>query len=349
MKMLTLFVTLCLSAMALAVDAVDANQTLSFEMSEEEIPWKESEALGYPGMTPVWAVGVAIEGETPDLWEFLPSPSVGHSRSHFRSFVITRDVSEQQKILLEGQYAGLVVTPHVRIGPDGTGHRQQLLLAVSVKDAKMMAQAYLDYAMQNYAELLVGYERQKEKTLEGIAKAKASLPLLIEEANGLQGEYDSLRQSTPYESKNETLNAVAALNTLLNTISVEISGIRSKIGAIQAYQADKRVNASVQIHLEDMLVEQSIGLKAAQARQETATSLRDQARRYATLKTSLPELQASIERTKRKIPSSRDYLEKVDKLLRQAIPPHIIDNVATLYRIIDSSKPSLYEIEEPEN
>jgi len=61
----------------------------------------------------------------------------------------------------------------------------------------MMAQAYLDYAMQNYAELLVGYERQKEKTLEGIAKAKASLPLLIEEANGLQGEYDSLRQSTP--------------------------------------------------------------------------------------------------------------------------------------------------------
>lgn len=86
-----------------------------------------------------------------------------------------------------------------------------------------------------------------------------------------------------------------------------------------------------------MLVEQSIGLKAAQARQETATSLRDQARRYATLKTSLPELQESIELTKRKIPSSRDYLEKVDKLLRQAIPPHIIDNVATIYPIRNES------------
>ncbi len=46
MKMLTLFVTLCLSAMALAVDPVDANRTLSFEMSEEEIPWQGVRGTG---------------------------------------------------------------------------------------------------------------------------------------------------------------------------------------------------------------------------------------------------------------------------------------------------------------
>ena len=349
MKILAWLVVSCGSALAVGADATDPNQVLSFEMSEEQIPWRESEAQANPRQSPVFAVGLTLAGKTRGGGtSFFPRRNSSNVE-HFRSFLNTQDVTELQKAFLERRNAGLAATSHVRIRKDGSSRRELLLLAVSVEDAKIMAQAFVDYVTERYGEWRADLERQFEARPEQIAKAEARVALRVAEANSLQTEFDALKEIIPYHSEEETLNAIAALNAMLNTISVEMSGIRSTIGAIQAYQADKRINASVQIHLEDMLVEQSIALKASLARRKTATGLRDQARRYATLTTSLPRLRTSIKKMKGGsggILSLKAYLKREERELSQAIPPHVIDNVATIYPIsIVSSKPSLVEVE----
>ena len=71
-----------------------------------------------------------------------------------------------------------------------------------------------------------------------------------------------------------------------------------------------------------------------QARQETATGLRDQARRYVTIKNSIPNLRAKIKNMKRTNSQDKSLLESDERDMSEVIPPHIIDNVATLYRIL---------------
>lgn len=329
MKTLIWCITLCTSAASLALDVADVNQTLSFEMSEEQYRWREDGPVGDASPSPMFAVGVPIVPEKADSRNyFVPmwnSPDV----EHFRSIVRAQDVSERQKAFVERRNAGLTVN-------ERSSSRKQVLLAVSVEDAKKMAQAYLEYATERYGRWRASVEEDIEGLRGTLARYEAQVPVLIAEANGLQAELDALKKFIPYHSDEETLNAVAALNAMLNTISVEMSGIRSKIGAIQSYQG-KRFRAKSSILLEDMLVVESIALKGAQARQETATGLRDQARRYVTLKNSLPELRVRTKDTKRDISRSKSRIATLERKLSQAIPPHIIDNVATIYPIRNES------------
>ena len=348
MKILAWLVVSCGSALAVGADATDPNQVLSFEMSEEQIPWKESEAQANPRQSPVFAVGLTLAGKTRGGGtSFFPRRNSSNVE-HFRSFLNTQDVTELQKAFLERRNAGLAATSHVRIRKDGSSQNEQLLLAVSIKDAKTMAGAYLDYVTKGYANWQASHERTVEVTLERIAKGEARLPLQVAEANNLKTEYDALRAIIHYNGDEETFKAIAALNTMLNTIRVEMSGIRAKIGAIQTHQRNKRINASVQLRLEDMLVEQSIALEAAQARQETATELRDQARRYATLKYAVPDLRKKIRDMERSIRTWKSKVEGLENDLCQATAPYIVDNAATIYPVsIVAGKPSEVEVERP--
>lgn len=334
MKMLMLFVIVCMSAPSFAVDPVDANQTLSFEMSDQKIRWKESQRPAKSESIPVFYVGVAIEGMTRDRNDhFVPLRRDSRDVKGFRTFALSRDCSEQQKALMVERSAGLSQEYHIRIGKDGLDHHQTLLLAVSVEDAKRIGQAYFDYATERFGMWRADREQSIQKSRNAQAKAEARLSRLVTDVNTLQTEYDDLQAIIPYHSDEETLSAIAALNAMLNTISVDIAGIRSEIAAIQSYQRDRRYKVSSKVYLENMLLEHSSALKGAQARQETATGLRDQARRYAIITISLPELRRSIKETEKSIRNANYFIEKVERELSKATPPHVIDNVATLYPV----------------
>ena len=346
MKILAWIITLCMCTTAIALDTEDANQTLSFEMSEERVPWKAVKPRGHHKIYPEFAVGVEIGGKTLEgSNSFIVRRGVSHDLAQFQSFINTLEVSERQKAFLEARHVAFAKNS-MRIGENGEDRWQQILLAVSVEDARKMAQAYIDYATERYGKWRGDIVRTIETTSKHIRKSETNVRLMRDEANNLQIEYDALKPIIPYQSDEEALKAVAELNAMLNTISVDMSGIHSKIGAIQAYLVDKGTNPSVLNHLEDMLVEESIALKAAQGRQETATELRNQARRYATYKIAIPSLWQKVNDTTKSIRTWETRVERDENKLREAVAPHVIDNVATIYPI--SNVPPNRELTEKE-
>jgi len=173
--------------MAIALDAVDANQTLSFEMSEESIKWSPPARSNVQGLYPAFYVGVAIKGAQGDgLDNFVPRGGSSKSQFLFLSFTKSRMFSEQQKALLQRRQAGLTLESHLYVGQDGVDHTQKLLLAVSVEDAKRMAQAYLDFAKKGYDDWRSRQEEEMKKIRGRVAEYESELPLLIAEAKGLQ-------------------------------------------------------------------------------------------------------------------------------------------------------------------
>jgi hypothetical protein len=274
---------------------------------------------------------------------FLESPMP--QMQQFINFALEQDISEQQRTFLEVTQ-GRLTAAHDWSYKASAESRQLLLFAVTHEDAQEMAQAYLDTAMEWYKDHITDRKReiQKRQSLlnrdKGFLTYEEDIAELESKIRTTTNLYEAMSKNTPYRSREEALNAVADLNALLNTILVDISGVRTTIDVIQDYQLDQRLNTNMKIRLEDMLIEQSISLKATLARQETATKLRDQLLQFTDLKASLISLQSKkvnmmankksegikAERNKEIIAELLEYMARITK-------PGFVNDTCTIYPV----------------
>jgi hypothetical protein len=292
--------------------------------------------------------------------EWLPSPA----RRTMSNFLGTGDARGQREGYAE-QQGGLSVQQKTFLGaarsmmsyptsnfvqnrPDPNGPEHVLLYAMTLDDAKKMAQAYYRYARN---EWWLGYVKRLNNEIQRFTQTAAQEQTKISEVEQLlattQKSLEDLGKIVPYRTESEAQQAIGELDRVLNTAQVEIAGITAKIEAIQGYR-QTRVGVArdaqgrtvpvpqaatppeTTAKLNAMFIEESIALRGAQARKEMATRLREQANRFLDLKSTLTNATAERKTLSESLQSSQkelaDRREKLEATLQQEpkIPAKII-------------------------
>jgi len=260
-------------------------------------------------------------------------------------------VSEKQRLLLASMYrdprgytqASTFFNPsrlagRLGVRPDPNSY-WVMFYAVSQDDAKAMAQAYLRYARGEFDRELESAVRALQGIKDRMAFLEKRIPELEVLGKTSQASLEQLQKVVPYRSNAEAAATVAEMDRIVNAVRVEMAGIKAKLDAIHGYGSPKA--PAVAARLEEMLVEESIALRAAEARKTEATYLRTQADKFIELNETIAEAGRQKSQSAgelRQLPLSLEQQEqRVADLKKRA--PAALGNKAILYPVKSGNTP----------
>lgn len=164
------------------------------------------------------------------------------------------------------------------------GRKRYFLFAVSEADAKKMAFALIGFLaqrgntnaqrrMKNHIQKLLDVQK---KTTEKIAQAKEQLPDKENESTAAYGKYKDAVKNSNYslhsldEVPDELRKTIFDMNKMLDTLNIEIAGIKAKISAIERYTSHKDVLNSPDLKgmLAQMAIRENIELIGTETRRK---------------------------------------------------------------------------------
>lgn len=319
--MFSLMVILACSSVA-AEKPNDVNAPVTFEVSSIELPEPSAVSLARAGKakpsspwkgTTVYAAGVPFK----EMWP-IPRPG-SPTKEAFMRFVLSQNISEEQRRFLDATNIDVTNwTDETLYSPPGDPNsRQVLLYAVSVEEAKKMAEAYLRYVRDTLSHRIVDQEAIIKELSEKRTAWQQKLPQLARAEETTRKELEEMKTQVPYRSEQQALDAAAELDRMLNGAQVDIAGIQATLKAIQdRRKTQPNVPAEeVRKRLEAMFIEESISLEAAQARKRMATELRKQADHYIDLMQALPRIVREQEQLTRDLPDLSERLQQAKQEL----------------------------------
>jgi hypothetical protein len=334
----------CLSAAG--TEPNDANTPLTFEMSPIVLPappLRQVRAMQAPwnGMV-TYVAGVPGNDS-----RFLPRP-YGRPQG-FIHFVLRQDISREQRRFLETTEGGMDVThtsgpiapPDYYIPPEDPNAPQLLLYAVSLDDAKKMAEAYLQYARERFQEQVTPIQKEFNTLSEKLASEQQKLPEAIQAYEAARKAFEDLEKQVPYRDDKQALDAAAELDKVLNMAQVDIAGIRARIEAIQNEQ-QTHPSTAVTTQLQIMFVEEAVALKGTEARRNMATILRKQADSYIDLKSARDRAEAERDRLTQDVSVLPEMIRRVQETLAAAMQdePRIIHNKVFIHPVRQETPPA---------
>ena len=286
---------------------------------------------------PGYVAAISVVGST----EFLPFPGRGTMYGFLGSgesegFAEQHaGLSEQQKAFL---YATRVLFQNSRSTlvmdrPDRNGPQRLLLYAMTVEDARKTAQAYFEYAMVRFRGQIEGGERAIREAPAKIAEEEKRIAKIDESIAATQKSLEEVEKTVPYRTEEQTRQAVAELDRIINAAQVEIAGIKARMQAVMTHQresASRQRSQAVIDKLDMMYIEESIALQGTEARRQMATSLREQANRLLDLKFTLANadaqkktLAASLDKRQKRLEADKSTLA-LARQSRPKIPDKVI-------------------------
>jgi len=172
-----------------------------------------------------------------------------------------------------------------------------------------------------------------------IAKRQAELEDVERILKNAEQEFEDLKREVPYRGTEEAKAALADFNRMLNALTVEISGIEATIKAINDYRLGgrsippKRISPELRSRLEDMLIEEAIKRKAAEARENTASTLQANAIKYIDLEAKILRQSVRKKDLAERIPRLQRQQEQEKSNLERRITPQILNNKVTIYPV----------------
>jgi hypothetical protein len=317
-------------------DAVPGQEPNEGKMPETKLKFEMSHDLqGYSGISsikPTHAAQLFINYVTslphpsrPDEMKLILETSAGQALSQ-----------KQREFLLSSKYA---VYGGKHGLPPGYEHFCKVY-AVSEDDAKKMAEAVVEFLANRANQIMERHKNYAEELRAEIAEAKKKIPEKEAEAEAAQTALDKVKRKVRYLSVKEAEDAVYEFNRILSTLEVEIAGIRAsleEIGNFQTPAMAKRFTSETSDKVEQMAIQETVKLRAAEAKTETAARLRDEA---VTLVRSVERLDNAQRERNRLVTaesSSEDNLAEVEKLLANLkpgmLPPKVYDNKVTIYPV----------------
>ncbi len=346
-------VTVLASTSMAGTEPNDANTPLTFEVS--------SIVLSAPHLRQVhrspWNGMVAYAAGIPsNRSQYFPK----HGSNEIREVVqLARSLGiskEQQRFLeltdggLQGYRVGGVdfhTPPNFYTPPDDPNSPQFLLYAVSLEDAKKMAEAYVRYAKGSCRDKVVSMQDELKKLSDELADEQRKLPEVIQSVEAAKKSFEDLQRQVPYRDDKQALDAAAELDKMLNMAQVDIAGIRARIETIQGYQKS-RDNAipsrplEFAPKLELMFIEEAVALQGAEARKRMATTLRKQADSYIDLKVAWQRTETERDRLTHYVSFLPNTIEAARQKLASEMEqePKIINNKVFIYPVRPESPPS---------
>ncbi len=276
---------------------------LEFEISPTPLGPYLASGMGaewkpFASYRPAYAVAIPL---VPPI-DWLPSPArgtmsnyVGDRKYPHPGYAEKRaGLSAPQKAFLQASKA-VLNNPRTSLlldRPDPNGPQRVLLYALTLEDAKKMANGYFQFARDFWWRgYFASLEKKVQESTDKVARTQARLSEVEKTIETAQKPLEDLRKTAPYHTESEAHEAIVELDRMLNTAQVEIAGIRAKMDRILGYRKERppglQLSPEAVARLDMMVVEEDIALQGAAARQKMATSLREQASRFIDLRSAL--------------------------------------------------------------
>lgn len=318
------------------------NAPLTFEVSSMEWPAPDltySRPSG--GSEMPWKGTVAYVAGIPHKRDALiPSDAMSSLASRAQSL----DVSDKQRSFLGGLESDVDSQMNKRgikrlyTPPEDPNTVQVMLYAVSLEDAKRMAQWYIQHERDSFGQRVDYHQAYIKETTEAVAGIQRKLSDLSEAEETAKKALDEVKKRVPYRSVEQAIEAAMELDKMLNAAQVEIAGVQATLRAIQDRtkpMASVNLAQDLKAKLEMMFVEQSISLQAAEARKRMATELRQQADSYADLAGVLSGLLVEKETLAGDVADKSERLQRArdehPSMLRRE--PRVIGNKVFIYPV----------------
>lgn len=283
-----LFILLCVSVMTRGANKVEENtgsqvreepnqpaRKLEFKADQRQLSWVIEKSDDPTPVIPIYMAFLEIRwyhGEPNDpngtaLLETSAGKSLSDLQRDFiraeRAIVVRCDKTIARPGAKPGRYSS-----HLENFP--WGRKRYSLFAVSEADAKKMAFALVEFLaqrgnmnaqrrMKNHIQKLLDVQKQ---TTEKTAQVKEQLPDKENESTAAFDKYKDAVKNSNYslhsldEVPDELRKTIFDMNKMLDTLNIEIAGIRAKISAIERYTSHKDVLNTPD--LKGMLVQMSI-------------------------------------------------------------------------------------------
>lgn len=306
--------------------------------------------------------------EKPQLWIIHPTKTPGHGPikpTHVAVLHIRRPhedmyVSHEEILEILKTSAGQTLSQQQRnflsvsdafawLGiQDIKNHDTVLLYAVSQEDAEKTAQAYLEVPTNEANARVQEYEKYVQEQKDKIIEIRKILPEKQKQANQIEPKYKevknkryfSLSDNEAYEKTEETM---LQMDKTLDILKIELAGIQEKLKSIEKYRRMKSIgghNFSKETldKLDQMLVEQMIELKSAEAREQAAIKIRNRDKDFVDLYIQWTNLSGEVHNLKTNLKNSERRVQEIEERLNNPesdmLAPTIYQNKVTIYPVL---------------
>ncbi|MHC4741412.1 MAG: hypothetical protein ACYS8Z_05845 [Planctomycetota bacterium] len=222
-------------------------------------------------------------------------------------------------------------------------HIRFVLYAVSEADARRMVKALIEILEEGPKQLRLEYARRLRAYREEMAKAKGLLPGKEALLPNVKAEYDKIKKDAhPFladtEAAEQAKQTIIEMGKMLDTLDVELAGIREKLKVIQDYwNQDGAWTKEAFAKLQEMQIVQTIELKGAEARRKAAVAIRQREKnfldlfeKWGALESEVKQLKSTIESRERKIAQYEEALANPQPAM---LPPKIYENKVVIYPV----------------
>lgn len=321
----------CNSILSAAVEPNKPEPQLTIEVSEKVMPWSMGH-ISRRAKGPIKPTHVAdvfvfhryIESLKPE--SFLQSAAAAAMTSKQREFVEGSDAFANAG---EGQTV--------------RNHDHFLLYAVSEADARRMIEAFIEILSERPNRRRLEYITKLREDQEKMAKAKGLLPGKEALLPTVKAEYDKSKESAhPFSADTEAVErakqTMLEMSRMLDTLDVELAGIREKLKVIQDYWSQHGAwTKEAFAKLQELQIIQTIELKGAEARRKAAVAIRRREKDFLDLFDQWTSLDSEVRHLKSTIESREKVIAQIEAILAnpkpEMLPPKIYQDKVVIYPV----------------
>jgi len=335
-QLVTVLLLVCTCGLTLGAEPNEAETGLKFEIrNDRPSPMLLRTRNFEPSYGSTHCAVLFIFGD----WGRLPTKSV----DAILATSAGRAMSQKQRDLVS-----TLPFRHIDFGGTIGNHTYFRLDGVSEDNTKKMVEAFIEILTEKADARMQSSLNQQQELQEKIAEIKKELPEKKKQFKAAELKYKEIKNTryfpdNPNETYRKAMETVFQMDKTLDTLEIELAGIRDKLKKIVKYRQNKyaadakHFSRETLDKLDQMYVEQMIDLSSAKARQEAALKIRNREKEFLNLFSQWSNLDNEVKRLKQDLVMYENNLWIAEKKLANPtpdmLPPKVYQNKVTIYPV----------------
>jgi len=326
--------TVILACNCILSAAIEPNQPqpeLTVEVSEKLMPW----SLGHVSRHARGLIEPTHMAEVFVLHRYWPSLKA----ESFLKTAAAAAMTPKQREFVKGSDA------FANAGDGGKirNHDEFLLYAVSEADARRMIDALIEILGERPKRRRLEYATKLQEYREEMAKAKGLLPGKEALLPSVKADYHKSKElshafSADTEAADHAKKTILEMSKMLDTLDVELAGIREKLKVIQDYWSqDGMWTKEAFAKLQELQIIQTIELKGAEARRKAAVAIRRREKDFLDLFHQWTSLESTVKSLRSRIESRQRRIAEIEAILANPkadmLGPKIYQDKVVIYPV----------------
>jgi hypothetical protein len=328
-------------ATAAQAEPNDTPLKLKFEMSTQYQTWIVRKEVRQkwvlydnpPGpIKPTHAAEVLLN---PQQWHFVIETDI---LEKIQESPIAKKLSQTQTEFLQ---SGLGIRIDDETNPVPS-HYSIWIYAVSETDARTSVHAFLDTCTRLTEQRVQEDTSYLSECQERLEQDKKNLAEKEKQVKNVERQYKTVKNGT-YSFLSDDEAAKLARETIfemdktLDTLDIELAGIREKLRMIEKYRNEPGRSGQVYNRLDEMFVEQMVELSGLESRRRTVENIRGQRQQFYRLFTERKALRDELDQLKVSVAETEGSVRRISESLKKPtldmLRPKVFQNKVTIYPV----------------